>query len=179
MVVIFGFIPGHPLGCICLSFSVLLSGARKIRSCGSCMVEEFVSDSWQNPSGYFSLVLFSLPVSIGFNGTGFVMAGFLRLSVHLRRSSSFMAFAHMVWRYSSRQRMAESFLVEQTLSSCCSLHGGYLSHVFSLWCFQARLCLVIVLESHHTSEYLKAGRYPVFTVFWLAFIRISYPSGRR
>ena len=46
--------------------------------------------SWQNPSGYFSLVLFSLPVSIGFNGTGFVMAGFLRLSVHLRRSSSFI-----------------------------------------------------------------------------------------
>lgn len=128
--VIFGFTPGHPLGCICLSFSVLLSGAKKIRSCGSCMVEEFVSDSWQNPSGYFSLVLFSLPVSIGFNGTGFVMAGFLRLSVHLRRSSSFMAFAHMVWRYSSRQRMAESFLVEQTLSSRCSLHGGYLSHVF-------------------------------------------------
>jgi hypothetical protein len=76
------------------------------------------------------LVLFSLPVSIGFNGTGFVMAGFLRLSVHLRRSSSFMAFAHMVWRYSSRQRMAESFLVEQTLLSCCLLHGGYLSHVF-------------------------------------------------
>jgi len=58
------------------------------------------------------------------------MAGFLRLSVHLRRSSSFMAFAHMVWRYSSRQRMAESFLVEQTLLSCCLLHGGYLSHVF-------------------------------------------------
>jgi hypothetical protein len=57
------------------------------------------------------------------------MAGFLRLSVHLRRSSSFMAFAHMVWRYSSRQRMVESFLVEQTLSSCCSLHGGHLSHV--------------------------------------------------
>jgi hypothetical protein len=44
VVVIFGFIPGHPLGCICLSFSVLLSGAKKSRSCGSCMAEEFVSD---------------------------------------------------------------------------------------------------------------------------------------
>lgn len=40
-----------------------------------------------------------------------------------------MAFAHMVWRYSSRQRMAESFLVEQTLLYCYSLHGGHLSHV--------------------------------------------------
>ena len=44
MVVIFGFILGHPLGCIYLSFSVLLSGTKKSRSCGSCMAEESVSD---------------------------------------------------------------------------------------------------------------------------------------
>lgn len=85
--------------------------------------------SWQNPSGYFSLVCFldrlrsalmeqDLSWQVSF-GCLFICGGVLRSS----------AFSHMVWRYSSRQRMAESFLVEQTFLSCCSLHGGHLSHV--------------------------------------------------
>ena len=85
--------------------------------------------SWQNLSGYFFWYCFLDRFRSALMGTGFVMAGFLRLSVHLRRSSSFIGLHTLVWRYSSRQRTAESFLVEQTLSSCCSLHGGHLSHV--------------------------------------------------
>ena len=94
--VIFAFILGHPLGCIYLSFSVLLSGTKKSRSCGSgahgsCMAEEFVSDFVAGSFWVlFSCFCFLNRFRSALMGTGFVMAGFLRLSVHLRRSSSFI-----------------------------------------------------------------------------------------
>lgn len=41
------------------------------------------------------------------------MAGFLRLSVHLRRSS-FIGLAHMVWRYCLGRAWLDHIWVEQT-----------------------------------------------------------------
>lgn len=141
------------------------------------MVEDFVlgfrGSLFLGPAVFCFL---SWPVSIGFHGNR-ICHGRFPLAVCSSAAEFFVPRpSHtLVWRYSSRQRMAGSFLAEQTLSSCCSLHGGYLSHVFvSIWCFpSANFIWSWYLESRHTSGYLKRGRHPVLTGFFFLF----FPSG--
>ena len=104
--------------------------------------------SWQNLSGYFFFCFcFLSRFRSALMGTGFVMAGFLRLSVHLRRSSSFIGL-RTHWYGATLHGSAwlnHSWLNRRCYPVVRCMAAIYRMFV-SLWRFQARFCLVIVFR---------------------------------